>query len=284
MALGRIGSGVTTLLGFVIPVVLIVFILGADYLEGPKTAYVGVLAVIPMLAAVFATPAMTGAVGVITWLAAWAFGSVASDGNVAAQRVRLVIIAMAALAAVGASVLRKSREAALIAALETAAATDVLRDQAHTDQLTGLLNRHGVLAELQKSDGRQRCVSIIDCDDLKIVNDTFGHLAGDQYLRAIAGRISHCLRSSDIIARWGGDEFLIVQELELGAASRSMARVDEAIRRSPIAMDGQAYSGSVSIGIAPWDPGTSLDEVLAAADIALYEAKAHGGSQLIVGG
>ena len=85
--------GTQWLLGVVLPLALVVIILTADYLEGPKTAYVGVLAAVPMLSAVFARPLVTLAVGVITWLAALGFGLAASDGNVPAQRVRLVIIA-----------------------------------------------------------------------------------------------------------------------------------------------------------------------------------------------
>ena len=98
-------------LGLVLPVLLIVVILGADVIESPKTAYVGVLAVVPMLAAVFAPPPMTAVVAVITWLSAFGFGQLASDGNVAAQQVRLVIIALAGLAAVGAALLVYARHA-----------------------------------------------------------------------------------------------------------------------------------------------------------------------------
>ena len=285
MSQGVTSTGRSVLLGFVVPVVLVAILLGADYLEGPETAYIGVLAVIPMLAAVFATPAMTGTVAVITWLAAWACGCGASDGDVVAHWVRLVIIAMAGVAAVGASVLRERREAALTAALAGAAATQTLRDQAHTDQLTGLYNRHGALAALAKKNASSHwCLALIDCDDLKSVNDTFGHLAGDEYLKAIAGRISNCLRSSDIIARWGGDEFLVVQDVQLGPAYQAMARVDEAIRRSPIVMNGHTCSGSVSIGVAAWDHGSTFEEAMAEADTALYQAKSMGGAQLVVSG
>lgn len=269
-------------LGFVLPVALIVLILGADAMEGPKTAYVGVLAVVPMLAAVFATPRMTLAVAVITWLSAFGFGLVAEDGNVAAQQVRLVIIALAGAAAVGAAYLRQHRERVLVAALRKAAAAETLREQAETDQLTGLGNRHGLINRIDgEAPDIVRTVAVIDCDGLKSVNDTLGHLAGDIYLQAIAGRLHGSLSKADLIARWGGDEFLVVQRLGLDRAMPALTRMHHAIDASPISLDGAMVNASVSIGVAAWLPGTTFDEALAAADQALYEAKDQGRNQIV---
>lgn len=109
------------------PVALIAVILGADLLEGPKTAFVGVLAFVPMLAAVFARPVITAAVGATTWAAALAFGFLASDGNVPAQRVRLVVIALCAAIAVVAAAVRTRTDRALAAARDAAAEAEVER-------------------------------------------------------------------------------------------------------------------------------------------------------------
>lgn len=269
-------------LGFLMPVALIALILGADAAEGPKTAYVGVLSVVPMLAAVFAAPRMTLAVAVITWLSAFAFGQIASDGNVASQQVRLVIIALAGAAAVGASFLRQRQERILSIALREAAAAETLKEQAETDQLTGLKNRYGLTNMLAvHHDDVVRTIAVVDCDGLKVINDTMGHQAGDIYLQAIAGRLQGSLPKTDLIARWGGDEFLIVQRLELDHAMTSLTRMHAAIDASPISLGGAMVDASVSVGVAPWLPGMTFDEALSAADQALYEAKAQGRNRIV---
>jgi diguanylate cyclase (GGDEF)-like protein len=272
-------------LGLGVPVALILLILGADAAEGPKTAYVGVLAVVPMLSAVFASPRITLAVAVVTWLAAFAFGHFASDGNVAAQQVRLVIIALAGAAAVGAAYLRRRRDRVLVNALREAAAADTLREQAETDQLTGLSNRHGLInriaTDTDTDDSLARTVAVIDCDGLKTVNDSLGHLAGDTYLQAIAGRLHGSLAKSDLIARWGGDEFLVVQRLDLSRAMAALTRMHRTIDASPISIDGTMVDASVSVGVAEWPTGMTFDEAIAAADQALYAAKSKGRNQIV---
>lgn len=272
-------------LGVALPCVLIALILLADLSEGPKTAFVGVLAVVPMLAAVFGTPLMVLGVAGITWLSAFAFGTVASDGNAAAQTVRLVIIALAGLAAVGASSLRQRRERRLVDALNEAATAAAMRRQAETDQLTGLLNRHGVTRALDGlAPDASRTVAVIDCDGLKQVNDTFGHAAGDEYLVAIAGRLAGGLSKSDLIARWGGDEFIVVQPLTVDAALPVLTRMQTAIHSSPIHVNDQALSSSVSVGVAHWTSDMTFDEALRRSDAALYEAKASGRNQIVTAG
>ncbi|MCX6432479.1 MAG: GGDEF domain-containing protein, partial [Actinobacteria bacterium] len=249
---------------------------------GPKTAYVGVLAVVPMLAAVFATPRVTAIVAIITWVAAFAFGNFASDGNVAAQEVRLIIIAAVGLAAVGAAVLRLRRERTLLEALREAATAEILRGQAETDQLTRLRNRHGLLAAVALMDEETtRTVAVIDCDDLKSVNDQFGHLAGDHYLQAVAGRLSGGLSKNDLVARWGGDEFLVVQQIGIHDSVHALTRMQAAVHDSPMSVDGSMLAASVSIGLAAWTPTMTFDEAVSAADRAMYEAKSAGGNTIV---
>lgn len=269
-------------LGLALPLLLIVLILGADASEGPKTAYVGVLAVVPMLSAVFGTPLITGVVAIITWLSAYGFGTVASDGNVAAQRVRLIIIALSGLTAIGAAYLRQRRERALVSALRTAAAAEQLREQAQTDPLTGLANRRGLVDRIDQADlTLGRTIALIDCDELKQVNDRLGHTGGDIYLQAVAGRLAGSLSKDDMIARWGGDEFIVVQRLSVEDAMPTLHRMHAAINGSPLSIDGTMLEGSVSIGVAPWPAGTSFDDALSAADRALYDAKSRGRNQVV---
>ena len=272
-------------LGLVLPLALIVLILSADAAEGPKTAYVGVLAVVPMLSAVFATPIVTAVVAVVTWLSAYGFGTVASDGNVAAQDVRLIIIAIVGVLAVGAAFLRQRRERALVAALHEAAAADQLRTQAETDALTGLANRRGLTARLDDLvDASQRTIALVDCDGLKAINDGMGHLNGDTYLQAVAGRLTGSLSKKDLIARWGGDEFIVVQQLDVDSAVTALQRMHGAIQSTPLSIDGTTVNATVSVGVAPWAAGQSFDAALVAADAALYEAKARGRNRIVVAG
>jgi diguanylate cyclase (GGDEF)-like protein len=280
---GRPGYGWAPLgLGLVLPLALIVVILGADAAEGSKTAYVGVLAVVPMLAAVFGSPRVTALVALITWLAALGFGYVASDGNVAAQKVRLIIIALSGIAAVGAAVLRLKREARLLTALKQAALADQLREQAETDPLTGLRNRRGLAAEIAALAVTGACtVAIVDCDELKAINDEYGHQAGDGYLQAIAGRLAGGLSKQDLIGRWGGDEFLIVQRQPVDAAVGSLTRLQSAISDSPISIAGTLVHGAVSVGAAAWNLGTKFEDSLKAADLAMYDAKTAGGNCVV---
>ena len=120
---------------------LVAAILLADALEGPKTAYVGVLTAVPLFAAIFGTARQTAIAAVITWTGAFTFGHVASDGNVTAQKVRLGFIAGAGLLAVLAAHSRVAREHALLRAQVEAAEADLLREHALHDELTGLLDR-----------------------------------------------------------------------------------------------------------------------------------------------
>ena len=168
-------------LSLVVPVIFILLILGADYREGPKTAYVGVLTAVPFFAAVFGTPIMTAITAVITWLSAFSFGLLASDGNVPAQTVRLGIIAVAGVIAVIASYVRQRRELQFQQAQRAADEAEFLRLQASHDDLTGLLNRTALHRQFP---GECRAICFIDLDDFKQVNDNLGHRAGEPQQRA----------------------------------------------------------------------------------------------------
>lgn len=270
------GVGLRWLLGFVVPIAAIAVILGADATEGPKTAYVGVLAVVPMFSAVFARPLMTGTVAVIAWLSAFLFGNMAADGNVTAQTVRLFIIAGVGVIAVLASMLRTRREADLVTALIRAAEADNVRAQAGTDFLTGLPNRRGLLASLAAKPHGDRTLAIVDCDNLKKVNDEMGHIVGDEYIQAIGGRLLSNIAKTDLVGRWGGDEFLVVLELPQDQAEAVFARVHRKVVERPISTAAGLVPSAFSVGLTGWPEGESLDLALARADKALYSAKDAG--------
>jgi diguanylate cyclase (GGDEF)-like protein len=275
------GAGMRWLLGFVVPLLFIVLILGADLIESPKTAYVGVLAVVPMFSAIFARPLMTAAVSAMTWMSAFGFGIQAIDGNVPAQTVRLFIIAGVGIIAVLASMLRTRREVELINALTRASQAELNKTQASTDFLTGLMNRRGILEQLDSKGPAERTLAIIDCDNLKKVNDELGHVAGDEYIQAIGGRLLSNISRSDLVGRWGGDEFLVVLDLPQAQAEAVLTRVHRKVVERPISTAAGLVPSAFSVGLTGWPVGETLDLALARADKALYAAKDAGRNRVV---
>lgn len=264
-------------LGLLLPLVAVGVILAVDVIEGPGTALVGLLAVVPMLAAVFAGPAMTAVVAGATWLAAVVFGLVSLGESGPAQSMRLAIIALVGILAVVASTLRLRQEARLAEAEQQASAVTEFRRISETDELTGVLNRRGVLRSIDATEPLvERTIALIDIDGLKAVNDAYGHQIGDEYIRAVARRLSGALAGTDLVGRWGGDEFLLVLEVPASRSERVLDRAHVAITAEPVRVFDRLIPVSVSVGVAQWPPGQPLDAALATADGALYEAKLAG--------
>lgn len=270
------------LLGVVAPVVMIAIILFADAIEGPKTAYVGVLSAVPMFSAVFGKPRMTAFVSIVTWLSAFTFGKVASDGNVRAQTVRLIIIAIFGVIAIIASAIRVRQDKRLAEAKLRASQADVMEEQAHTDPLTGLLNRRGVVAALGDTRDDERTLAIFDIDRLKYVNDEFGHLVGDDFISSVGARIARGFSRDDVVGRWGGDEFVVILDLPLAEGSRVVERVFAEVTAQPFSNDALTLPIGVSVGITGWSSEMSVDNALAIADRSLYEAKSDGRNRIVV--
>jgi len=160
------------------------------------------------------------------------------------------------------------------------------------DPLTGLLNRSAMTAYIDSSQSPvtrrsiPRAVLFIDLDNFKMVNDTSGHDSGDTVLVEAASRINNVMRSDDVVARIGGDEFVVFLEEIPGAdsASRIAERILDTLRR-PFSSGGQSIYLSASIGIAvSASPEDSANSLLRDADIALYRAKDAGRDQVVVFG
>ncbi len=155
------------------------------------------------------------------------------------------------------------------AVIDRADTMDNLADEAQTDPLTGLPNRRAWDAQVKRlqSEGTQLVVAMIDFDHFKQFNDTYGHPAGDRLLKATAAAWRDQLRSGDLLARLGGEEFaLLLSDCDAQTATD----VTERLRRSV------SDNWTCSAGIAVGRPGDSADEIIARADAALYEAKAAG--------
>jgi diguanylate cyclase (GGDEF)-like protein len=158
-----------------------------------------------------------------------------------------------------------------------------------TDELTGLLNMRGFAIAANRVFGQAlrygRAVSVlmIDSDNLKSVNDAHGHEAGNRLLRQLTRLVHAELRFTDVMARYGGDEFIVLlPETPPKGALEVADRIRDAVASAPLELDGNRVSSTVSIGIAghPAD-GNTLDVVVARADRAMYQAKQAGRNRVV---
>jgi diguanylate cyclase (GGDEF)-like protein len=166
------------------------------------------------------------------------------------------------------------------AASRNASAHAGLAMAARTDALTGCLNHaalHDALGrELERCrrTGHKLSLAVVDLDDFKQVNERFGHLAGDEVLRAVGGGLRQGVRAYDLVARYGGDEFAIVaigagEEVALGVTSRALKRVTRAVRERRL----PESTGQATAGVAEWDRAETSARLIERADRALLFAK-----------
>lgn len=158
-----------------------------------------------------------------------------------------------------------------------------IEKMATTDHLTGLSNRQGLALLFDHTMkqvaryGEAMSVVLFDLDHFKAVNDTHGHLAGDRVIAWVAQTVKQTLRESDVLARWGGEEFLIVMmPCDLAQALQVGEKIRAAVQASPYRDNDLCLPLSVSVGVAQYQPGESVDALLARADRALYRAKQLG--------
>ena len=157
----------------------------------------------------------------------------------------------------------------------------LVHEAAH-DPLTGLLNRASMMRRLDDllatASSRERVqLLFVDVDHFKLVNDTFGHHAGDQLLCEFANRLRDCIRTDDLIGRFGGDEFVVACRLDDGDDPPCVAERIVAAMAEPFEVEGRSVVSSASIGLAVSDAGdTSRERLLQSADTALFEAKRLG--------
>jgi diguanylate cyclase (GGDEF)-like protein len=158
-----------------------------------------------------------------------------------------------------------------------------IQHQATTDGLTGLVNHKTFYEVLEKELWRSRryggkiCLIMIDIDNLKKINDAYGHRAGDKVVREISRRIKECIRQIDTAARYGGDEFAVILPNTLLTDTIFVAeRMVDAVSRSPITWKKEQIEVSISVGLGEYESTISPDEITILSDQALYTAKDEG--------
>lgn len=167
-----------------------------------------------------------------------------------------------------------------------------LFELAARDALTGLYNKRFIANELEnqariaRRSGRPLSVILVDIDDFKQVNDRFGHLAGDEFLAGLAGRLARTLREQDIAGRVGGEEFLVVlPETALGGALQLAERLRQEAADFALRRGGVEIRATLSAGVGQFDSGLGgVQKLLDLVDQALYAAKREGKNRIGVQG
>jgi diguanylate cyclase (GGDEF)-like protein len=165
-----------------------------------------------------------------------------------------------------------------------------IKTLSETDDLTGILNRRTFLSlsahtvNLAQRYGRDFSVIMMDSDSLKAVNDGYGHEAGDLLLKAMVNHAQQELRKPDLMARYGGDEFvLLLPDTNVQGARLTAERIRERIAAEPLTFGERSVAITASMGVATFpDHGGDYEEVFEAADAALYISKSNGKNRVTV--
>ncbi|KPA16035.1 response regulator receiver modulated diguanylate cyclase [Candidatus Magnetomorum sp. HK-1] len=162
-----------------------------------------------------------------------------------------------------------------------------LQYSATHDALTGILNRGAILINLEKEISRCKrekadlSIGLLDIDFFKSVNDTYGHLVGDEVLKEVTKRIQSCLRDYDLVGRYGGEEILIITPgAEIKQAVNIFERIRKTIGDTKMINEQMDVAVTASIGIASFSPEMNNKNMIKIADDALYKAKENGRNQI----
>jgi diguanylate cyclase (GGDEF)-like protein len=208
-----------------------------------------------------------------------------------AKRQRLLTILVASvslLLAVVAGVLYQRYRVKARTNAELGAAYARMADLAKTDELTGLLNRRSALERIEielvraSRTGRPFGVVMVDVDDFKRINDEHGHDCGDAVLAALAALLRENVRALDVVARWGGEEFLMVlPETSRQGAALVAEKLRAAVAATPVSHGGAIVRYTVTVGVDAFERLGSVSECIRAADGALYEGKRTGKNRVV---
>jgi diguanylate cyclase len=169
-----------------------------------------------------------------------------------------------------------------------AASLEQVQQLASHDELTGTLNRRSLMAALERERSRAErsgasfSIAMIDLDHFKRINDTHGHAAGDEVLRALAATVHETMRTTDVFGRYGGEEFLMILfDTTPALALKAMARIGAAVAAKNWSMIASDLSVTLSAGVASHRKGETTERLLHRADLALYQAKDSGRNTVI---
>ena len=159
--------------------------------------------------------------------------------------------------------------------------------QAKHDHLTQLLNRRGAQQSLEREYARvvrnksKFSIAIADIDRFKSINDTFGHEQGDEVLVQISKVFTSRLRKQDIIARWGGEEFMFIfNDTDEAGAVQALEQIRKTLNQAPLNINGREFHVTSSFGVSEVTPGIDISYAIRCADKALYYAKDNGRDQV----
>ncbi|NYE27086.1 diguanylate cyclase (GGDEF)-like protein [Rhodanobacter sp. K2T2] len=151
------------------------------------------------------------------------------------------------------------------------------------DALTGLFNRRFMVERLAREQERLQgesvltCIALVDLDHFKRINDQYGHAAGDDTLRRFGEQALRCLRGTDVIARWGGEEFLLLlSDTDLPMATAVLQRLRMDMTGDTLWLDRPELRVTISVGVVQWQQGETADQVVERADHLAYRAKNAG--------
>ena len=166
------------------------------------------------------------------------------------------------------------------AALEKAATTDYLTQLHNRRSMISILNHE--MGRIERS-GKESSLIMLDLDEFKKVNDSFGHEAGDAVLIHMGKLLKNLVRKQDVIARWGGEELLIIlPETDQEGAAAVAEKLRKAVADEPLAFFDHRIRVTVSMGVSHMGKGMSIDECIRRADKALYRAKSEGRNKTVV--
>jgi diguanylate cyclase (GGDEF)-like protein len=179
--------------------------------------------------------------------------------------------------------LKRDRDLLQESAEELRRRAEAASEMSMTDALTGLLNRYGLQRALQRELSEARryarplsCL-LLDIDFFKSINDTHGHAAGDAALMQAARVLTESVRGSDVVCRYGGEEFLVLAPETDARGAHSLAeKIRLAVSSRLFGDGGRAFALTLSAGVAELRPGESGNDMIARADLALYQAKQRG--------
>jgi diguanylate cyclase (GGDEF)-like protein len=153
------------------------------------------------------------------------------------------------------------------------------------DVLTGVLNRKALMEKIDDYNNKNKSLGIImiDIDNFKIINDTYGHLVGDQILKEFTAIISNTIRKSDFVGRYGGEEFLaVIPDLDVDEVKTIAERIRKNIESETFHIGSLSLKITASLGVYVLTEKTKIEDAIKLADDALYEAKKSGKNKVII--